>query len=231
MIIEQQEFRNKYHLFKTREEAGVLLAPYILREAIDLVVIIPNGGMPVGYGLLKSEELSLIPFHLLIVKKIQVPQNTEAGMGAVTPDGQIFLNEQLVSQMSISDHQLQNQVDNAKKKIDLLKETFHLSSFPSVKNRSVLLVDDGIASGFSMLAGAKWLTKIGAKKVLAGVPTAPSSSLQRLEPVLEKIICLNVRERYPFAVADAYKTWHDVSLKEAQKYLQKIKKLYPNHRD
>lgn len=141
------------------------------------------------------------------------------------------MNEQLVSQIAISDQQLQNQVDEAKRKIDLLQENFQLGSFPSVENKSVLLVDDGIASGFSMLAGAKWLMNIGAKKVLAGVPTAPISSLHRLEPILAKIICLNVRERYPFAVADAYKAWHDVSLKEAKNYLQKIKQLYANHTD
>ncbi len=226
MIIEDRNLHNKYYIFDSRRRAGFLLGPYIALEDFDILHIIPNGGVPVGLGLLEFPLVSpLKVFDLLIVRKIQIPGSTEAGMGAITPDGQIFLNEQLVTRLSMSNYQLEQQIERAKHEVEKRRRSFQLPPSPKVYGKKVVVVDDGIASGFSMLAGAKWLKKLGAEEVLITVPTAPISSINHLEPHVDKIICLNIRDRYPFAVADAYKDWYDLSLSETKKYIDEIRML------
>ena len=226
MIIEDKNLRNKYYIFDSRRRAGFLLGPFVALEDFDILYIIPNGGVPVGLGLIEFPLVSPEKaFDLLIVRKIQIPGSTEAGMGAITPDGQIFLNEQLVSRMSVTNYQLDTQIERAKQQVEKRRRSFQLPPSPRVYGKKVLITDDGIASGFSMLAGAKWLKKLGAEEVLIAVPTAPMSSVNHLEPHVDKIICLNIRDRYPFAVADAYKDWYDLTVLETKKYIDEMKML------
>lgn len=226
MIIEDQSLHNKYYIFESRRRAGFLLGRYVALEDFDIMYIIPNGGVPVGLGLLEFPLISpQKSFDLLIVRKIQIPGSTEAGMGAITPDGQIFLNEQLVSRLSVTNYQLDQQIERTKQQIEKRRREFQLPPSPQVYGNKILITDDGIASGFSMLAGAKWLKKLGAEEVTIAVPTAPISSVNHLEPHVGKIICLNIRDRYPFAVADAYTDWYDLTITETKKYLNEIEIL------
>lgn len=222
MIVENKLLHNKYRIFESREKAGKQLVELIENECFDVIVIIPNGGMPVGLGLLKNLSREILAIDLLIVKKIHVPWTTEAGMGAITPDGKIFLNDRITSQLSIDDLQLQKQIDLARERIVKIKEKFDLKPFNDYIDKDVLIVDDGIASGFSMIAGANWLKTKGVRKILIGSPTAPLSSLKILEKYVDTIFCLNIREGYSFAVADAYKKWYDLTNEEAKKYLEMI---------
>jgi predicted phosphoribosyltransferase len=227
VIIEDKTLHNKYYIFESRRHAGFALGSFCALEEFDILYIIPSGGVPIGLGIL---EFPLVPvnkiFDLIIVRKIQIPGSTEAGMGAVTPDGQIFLNERLISQLSVSNYELEQQIERAKQQIEKRRREFQLASTSvQVYGKTVLLVDDGIASGFSMLASAKWLKKKGAEEVIIAVPTAPISSIKHIEPHVSKIICLNVRDRYPFAVADAYKDWYDLDFSETKHFLREIRML------
>ncbi|MHA2225344.1 MAG: phosphoribosyltransferase [Candidatus Hodarchaeales archaeon] len=229
VIIQDQQLHNKYNIFDSRRLAGYKLGSFIALEDFDVLFMIPNGGVPVALGLL---EFPLVPpkkpFDLLIVRKIQIPGSTEAGMGAITPDGQIFLNEQIISHLSVTNLQLDQQIERAKQQIEKRRRELNFPSTSNLSNvygKKVLLVDDGIASGFSMLAGAKWLKKLGSEEIIVAVPTAPSSSIANLEPHMDKIICLNVRDRYPFAVADAYKDWYDLTFTETKTFLKEIQIL------
>ncbi|NHK32334.1 MAG: phosphoribosyltransferase [Asgard group archaeon] len=225
MIIENKIMRNKQHIFPTRIDAGKRLAELIKNEQIDVLLIIPNGGLPIGLGLIKKKIIQSKMIDLLIVKKIHVPWSTEAGMGAITPDGKLFLNENLISNYSIEDQQIKNQVNKTKERIKNIKGEFGITEDVNVQGKTVLIVDDGIASGFSMLAGASWLKNKNAKKILIGTPTAPQSSLDILKDKVDKIFCLNIRTGLSFAVADAYQNWYDLSLSEAVDYYQKIMDL------
>ncbi|NHJ40532.1 MAG: hypothetical protein FK731_10915 [Asgard group archaeon] len=222
LIIENKQMRNKYHIFQTRLEAGEKLADLIREEPIDVMLIIPNGGLPIGLGLLNKEIIQPQLVNLLIVKKIHVPWSTESGMGAITPDGELFLNENLISHYSIENQQISKQIQNTKERIQKIKSEFGITEDIIVKGKSVLITDDGIASGFSMMAGASWLKKKGAKKIIIGIPTAPERSLSNLENKVDKIFCLNIRTGFSFAVADAYQNWYDLSLKESVEYFEKI---------
>ncbi|MFW9931000.1 MAG: phosphoribosyltransferase [Candidatus Thorarchaeota archaeon] len=222
MIIENSSFHNKFNVFIDRYNAGNVLISYIQDYKFDLLLGIPNGGIPVSIPILDSK---LIPeFNLLFIRKIQIPWNTEAGFGAITPDGQVFINNELVSYYQLDKSSIKKQAELAKEAIVKRQHLYNCDDILP-KNKKILLIDDGIASGFSMIAGCHWLRQLGAKEIVIGVPTAPLSSLNRIENqnIVDLIVCLNIREIYPFAVADAYEHWYDISESETLSILGKIK--------
>ena len=155
------------------------------------------------------------------------PLNTESGFGAVTPDGQLILNDRLIQRLQLREKSMEIQIERAKEVLNSRRELFDVPSF-EVKDKIVALVDDGIASGYSMIAGVKWLEQFQPKKIIIAVPTGPKRSLSRImhETSNDDIVCLNVRSQSAFAVADAYQKWYDVSDKEALsivKALQQVK--------
>jgi putative phosphoribosyl transferase len=98
--------------------------------------------------------------------------------------------------------------------------------FPSVKDKTVVLVDDGLASGFTMLAAINFVKKQFPTMIIVAVPTAPLGTIQRVvRSNVDKLICLNIRESWVFAVADAYQKWYDLSDNEVKEYLIKAAKL------
>ena len=91
---------------------------------------------------------------------------------------------------------------------------------------TVLLVDDGIASGFSMRAASHWMKRQLAREVYIATPTAPIRSLEHLEPIVDGIYCLNIRSGFSFAVADAYKHWYDLQIEESKQYMEKLNQQF-----
>ncbi len=222
MIVENKGMRNEYRIFDSRFSAGKLLQEFIT-EDIDLILAIPNGGVPVAEPII--EYLKPQEFNLLLIRKVHVPWTQEAGMGAITPDGNVFFNQQLIRSYNIEEEAIERKVKDALIAIEERKKEYELKDY-EVKNKSILLTDDGIASGFSMIAGATWLKEKGAKSVTIAVPTAPLDSLNKIEELVDKIICLNVRTRYPFAVADAYKNWYDIPSHEVKQVLKRIRGFF-----
>ncbi len=94
--------------------------------------------------------------------------------------------------------------------------------FPNLTNKVVILSDDGLASGFTMLAAINFVKKQSPTMIIVAVPTAPLGTIQRIaRSNVDKLICLNVRESWVFAVADAYQKWYDLSDDEVKEYLKK----------
>ena len=218
-IIESSTHHNKYNIFTSRREAGKQLSSYIEKLDVDILLAIPNGGLPVALGI--CDELSIPEFNLLMIRKIQLPWSTESGFGAVTIDGQLFINQRIIDYYSIPEIDVKEKINQAKKILESRLKNYNISSY-DVQNKNVAIVDDGIASGFSMIAGVNWLYNQHPKSIVIAIPTAPLSSIHTLikETNVSNIICLNIRDHYSFAVADAYKNWYDVSDKEAQEIIK-----------
>ncbi|GAG74928.1 unnamed protein product, partial [marine sediment metagenome] len=113
---------------------------------------------------------------------------------------------------------IQKTMDQIKKRIEKYRGK---KPFPELKEKIVILVDDGLASGFTMLASIEFVKKKKPKKIIVAVPTASGSAYQLVKSEIDKLIALDVRYAYPFAVADAYENWYDVSDEEVLKYLKK----------
>ena len=221
MLIEDTSLRNKYDIFETRVEAGEQLTKFV-KDKVDIVLAIPNGGVSVAKPIIKKFKPP--EFNLLLIRKVHLPWTREAGMGAITPDGEVFFNKELIHTYNIKEKTIEQKVKDAADAIELRKKEYELTDY-TVENKTVLLTDDGIASGFSMIAGSTWLRDKGAKKVIVAVPTAPHDSIKKIEELVDIVICLNVRTKYPFAVADAYRNWYDVPSLEVKKLLKEINEI------
>jgi len=167
-----------------------------------------------------------VKFHLLIVRKIPVPYNPEAGFGAITLDGTIILNEPLVLRLGLTEAAIRKQATKVLAQMRDRMKKYGLES-PSfdLQGRTAILVDDGLASGFTMIAAIQSIRKYSPTRIIVAVPTAPRSSVERVAPLVDEIICPNVRDTLYFAVADAYQNWYDLDFLEVQQILHAIDDL------
>jgi predicted phosphoribosyltransferase len=212
-LIEDPDLRNRIYVFRNRAHAGRLLAERLKDyESSDaLVLAIPAGGVPVAYEIAKNLGLLM---DIVIVRKIQIPGNTEAGFGAVGPDGEVIFNDKLLRALSLTGEEIQMQVAKAKEVLRKRNLIYRKGrSFPDLKERTVILVDDGLASGYTMSEAIRFTERKKAGRIIMAVPTSPESSIKLLLPRVDELYCLNIRG-YPFAVADAYDDWYDLSDEE-----------------
>jgi len=210
-IVDEPIFRNRIRVFDDRLHAGELLTKkleeYKGKRGV-YVLAIPAGGVQVAFIVSKRLE---IPLDLVVTRKIHVPWNKEAGFGAISWDGTTFLNEPLVASLGLKKKDIDRCVAEEKEVIRRRLKMFRGNRpFPDLKDKTVIIVDDGLASGFSMLTTVKVIEQSGAKGIVVAVPTAPVSAIELIRPHADKVVCLNIRSGPIFAVADAYKLWYDL---------------------
>jgi len=220
-IVEDLSYRDRVSVFRDRFQAGKLLADKLQDYAGKgnvIVLAVPAGGVPVGYTV--AEELA-VPMDVLIVRKIQIPWNTEAGFGAITWDGITVLNEPLVEQLDLKKKEVEESIQKTRRNIqERLRKFRGNKPMPQFKNKIVILVDDGLASGFTMLAAARSIKKNAPEKLIVAVPTASLGAIELLVPEVDEILCLNIRSGSSFAVAEAYENWYDLTDEEVLKILK-----------
>ena len=213
-LIEEITLRNKLHVFEDRTEAGSLVAGKLIqyRGSGGIVLAIPSGGAPVAREIADALHL---PMDLMIVRKLQIPYNPEAGFGAMGLDSEVILNEGLLAEIGLTEDEIRAQAEKTKEGIKRRNQVFRKGeTFPSLKNRVVILVDDGLASGYTMLAAIRFVKRKSPKKIIVAVPTASKRTVDFILPEVDEVICLNVRHGISFAVADAYMNWYDLSDEE-----------------
>ena len=217
--------------YESRRKAGEILADFFknnysieVNTTNSIVFTIPNGGVPVAEGFCKTLDIKYI---LLIVRKIKIPHNPEAGFGSITTDGTILLNKNLLSSIRLSSSAIERSIEITKAEIrdrsnfynvSLIQEKLYNNNIPS---KIVFIMDDGLASGYTMLAGIKMIRKYRPKKVIITVPTAPFHTIENIEKEVDELVCPNNRKTSWFAVADAYKHWYDVQDSEVLNIINK----------
>jgi len=223
-LIENISLRDKFYVFEDRNDAGRLLAEKLIKyKASDGMVLgIPSGGVPVAAEIANSLNL---PMDLIIVRKIQIPYNPEAGFGAMGPDGEIIFNEKLLSQLRLTEDDIKKQIQ---KNGDILKKRNQLfrgeKPFPSLKDKIVIVVDDGLASGYTMLVAVGFIKRKMPQKIVVAVPTASKRTADFILSEVDELVCLNIRTGFPFAVADAYRNWYDLTDEEVLNIIKTGKK-------
>jgi putative phosphoribosyl transferase len=214
-IIERPELRDRTRVFRNRHHAGEVLADMLSSygKAEAIVLAIPAGGVPVAAAIVERLH---IPLDVAVVSKITLPWNTEAGYGAVAFDGTMRLNEGLLPRLGLIEAQIQQGIKQTTQKVLRRVKRFRgHRPFPDLTKRQVILVDDGLASGFTMLVAVEALRNAGARHICVAVPTGHGSSLPRMASEVEALYCANIRGGFSFAVADAYAAWTDVTEEEA----------------
>jgi len=219
-IIEDNNLRNKSFVFEDRADAGRRLSQFLseYRDSDSIVLAIPSGGVPVGKEIKNALSLDL---DLLIVRKVQIPWNPEAGFGAVNLDGYVIFNDALLNQLDLPEHVISLQIEKTKEILKKRNDLFRKrKSFPSLKNKTAILVDDGLASGYTMIAATEFVKKRNPFRIIIAVPTGSYNTVKKISSLVDHLYCLNIREGSPYAVAEAYRNWYDLSDEEVMRILK-----------
>jgi putative phosphoribosyl transferase len=218
-IFELSKFRDQVCVFRDRAFAGKVLADMLkeFRNRNAIVMAIPAGGVAVGTVIAK--ELNL-PLDVAVVSKITLPWNSEAGYGAVAFDGTVKLNQEFLSRLNLNGKEIQQGIEKTTQKINRrLKMLRGDRPLPKFTQNTIILADDGLASGFTLLVAIEALRKAGCQHIILAVPTAHQESIRRIMGKVEAIYCPNLRGGLSFAVADAYEHWRDLDEEEVKKIL------------
>lgn len=219
-IIDEPTLRNQIRVFNDRVHAGILLGIKLKEYHHDpnvYVLAIPAGGVPVAIQVTAKLE---VPWDLVLTRKLHVPWNREAGFGAVAWDGSILVNEPLTTSLRLTRNEIRQCIAEERTVITARLKAFRgQRPFPDLTEKTVIIVDDGLASGFSMLTTIIALKKHAITELVVAVPTAPSSAIERIQSHVTKIVCLNIRSGLSFAVADAYRIWYDLNDREVLEQL------------
>ncbi len=207
--------------YRDRAHAGSVLAghlgPRVGHESTILAV--PNGGVAVAVPLASRLKL---PLDLIIVRKIPIPGNPEAGLGSVASDGSLFFNRDIVWDLGLSEEEVEALARPVVEEIGHRMKIYGASGkYESVRGGTAVLVDDGLASGVTMEAAVHVVRAYEPRSVLVAVPTASLGAVRRLQPLVTEVICPDVRSGSFFAVADAYEEWGDLESEEVISLLKR----------
>jgi len=219
-VVDDERLRSRTYVFKDRIHAAELLAKKLWKYKREdaIVLAIPAGGVPVGYRIAVDLQL---PLDLIVVRKLPIPHNPEAGFGAITTDGTIVLNEPLVEELGLTKEEIDMYASERMREIkERLRKFRGDRPFPYLKEKIAIIVDDGLASGYTMTAAILSVRKHQPKRIVVAIPTAHLGALEKISPYADEIICLNIRSGFLFAVADAYLKWYDLDDSEVIDYLK-----------
>jgi len=214
-VIELPALRDRAPVFRNREHAGEIMAGMLTRYegAQAILFAVPSGGVPVAAVMAERLRVRL---EVAVVSKITLPWNTESGYGAVAFDGSVLLNRGMLSRIGLSEEQIgQGQRETLEKVERRLRKFRGDRPLPDLDATTAILVDDGLASGFTMLAAIGALRAIGGRDVIVAVPTASATAVDLVAPAVETLYCANFRGGASFAVASAYHAWEDVEEQDA----------------
>ncbi|MHB1001590.1 MAG: phosphoribosyltransferase [Armatimonadota bacterium] len=207
-------------LFRDRIDAGKKLAQQLLEYSSQdtCVLAIPNGGVPVGFEVAKRLNAK---FDVIIPKKIPIPWNPEAGFGAISADGTMVLNDNMVRGLGLSKDEIEQAAVEIRNDIERKTREYRGDRpAPDIEGKTVIIIDDGLASGYTMLAAIESIRKSKPLRIIAAVPVASRGASRLIAPKVDKLVVLITGERLPFAVASFYMIWHDVTDDEVLNYLK-----------
>jgi putative phosphoribosyl transferase len=219
-LLEDPALRNRHGVFRDRTDAGKRLAAFMEQHLTlenPLICAIPAGGVPIGFELAEAFRARMFPG---VVRKLKVPWNPEAGFGSMTWDGKVYLNQELVRLLALTDDEVREAVSETRKNIEerIRKFTWGRSP-PDIRGRMVIVTDDGLASGYTMKAAVEALRNDEPEKIVVAVPTGSSGAVAVLSGIADTVVCLNLSQASRFAVADAYQSWYDLGDEEVIRYL------------
>ena len=191
-------------MFRNRREAGRILAPRLQHLAGErpVVLALPRGGVPVAYEIARALHAEL---DLLLVRKLGAPGHEEVGIGAVVDgaDPQIVLNEAVMRQIAPSPDYIRAEVMRQLRELERRRQLYRGDRKPpEVAGRTVIVVDDGIATGGTIRAALRGLRKSGPDRLVLAVPVSPREVAEQLSSECDELVCLLLPE--PFHAVGAH---------------------------
>ena len=198
-------------LFENRYDAGRRLVEKLSGYSGKSVIVlgIPNGGVAVALSVALALGADL---DLVISRKIPLPLSPEGGFGSITDDGTIMLNDDAVKKAGLSDQQINYQVNRVRADIRDRSLLYHKDRPPlAIGGRTVIIVDDGLASGYTMRAAIESLRSRKPEKIVAAVPVGPEHVVLELQEIADEVVTCAIGTGPRFYVSDYYRYWHDIT--------------------
>lgn len=199
-------------MFVDRHHAGRRLARALEGYGDEdvLVLAIPRGGVPVGFEVARALNFR---FSLLVVRKLKVPGNPETGFGAISEDGSVVMLEDVP--WDISESEKKAILAGEREEVERRVEELRGGPLPELKGETVIIVDDGIATGSTVKAGIKTCRNEDVDKLVVAVPVAGPRRAEEIEELVDHLVVLEEPLRFR-AVAQVYRKWYDLSDDEVQ---------------
>ena len=208
-------------LFPDRTEAGRLLAARLEKYAgkPDMIVLaLPRGGVPVAYEVARALHA---PMDVFVVRKLGIPGQEELAMGAVATGGVRVLNDQVVRGLGIPDYVIDAVVDWETEELKRRERVYRGDRPPpGVRGRTVILVDDGLATGSTMLAAVRALRQQGPARIVVAVPVASPDTCELLKAHVDEVVCAATPEPF-YAVGLWYRDFSQTTDEEVRELLQR----------
>jgi predicted phosphoribosyltransferase len=213
--------------FRDRTQAGRFLAAQLEHYADrrDVIVLgLPRGGVPVAAEV--AQQLR-VPLDVFLVRKLGVPGHVELAMGAIATGGVVMLNPSVIEMAGISEPEIVDVIAREEVELHRRERAYREDRLPpDLRGRTVILVDDGLATGASMRAAAEGVRRQGAAKVVVAVPVAAADTCQELQSVADEVVCLYTPE--PFhAVGIWYADFSETSDDEVRTLLSRARAEAP----
>jgi predicted phosphoribosyltransferase len=210
-------------LFRDRTEAGRLLARSLLRYADDpnvVVLALPRGGVPVAY---EVAEALHAPLDVFLVRKLGVPGHEETAMGAIATGGVCVLNEDTVRILGLSEEDIDSIVAGEEQELNRRERAYRGNRRPlNVRGRTVILIDDGLATGSTMRAAVEALRKQQPARIVVAVPVGAPETCAEFEDVADEAICAVTPEPF-YAVGIWYRDFSQTSDEEVRELLRRTR--------
>lgn len=209
-------------VFENRQEAGKQLASQLLKFRDENLVILalPRGGVPIGY---EVAQVLQAPLDVLVVRKIGLSGNKEFGVGAIAEGGETILDETSLEVLGVDEDALNDTIELEEKELLRRVEKYREGkTLPSMKNKTVILVDDGMATGVTARAAIKAVKKLHPQKVVLATPVCAFEVAENLRSLVNDFVCLSMPYEFS-AISVWYKNFEQVSDEEVVELLKKAK--------
>ncbi len=214
----------EYKIFRDRHDAGRQLAQRLLhyKDAPNAIVLaLPRGGVVLGYDV----SLALhIPLDVLITRKLGTPMNPELAMGAVAETGYLHFNHDVITEYQVTKEQLDRETQAQQQEIERRRKRYRGGRpLPELKGKTVIVVDDGIATGATFFASLGALLNAQAGRIVAAVPVAPPRAVAQLRQLVDDVVVLHESEWF-FGIGQFYEQFTQVEDAEVTVCLEAVRK-------
>jgi predicted phosphoribosyltransferase len=211
--------RTARRTFRDRREAGRALAEELksYRDKDDLLVLgLARGGVPVGWEIASALHAALDVF---LVRKLGVPGWPELAMGALASGGGVVMNDNVVSSLHITEEQVRAAIDSETAELARREQAYRGGrTGVNARNKVVMIVDDGIATGASMLAAVRAVRAVGPQSIVVAVPVGPQSVCRELARAADDVVCVTMPPSFE-AVGQVYADFHQITDDEVRELL------------
>ena len=208
---------NSVKKFKDREHAAELLISKLNNEikdeiAKDVVVFgIPRGGVILAYTIYKNRSANY--FDIVIPRKLGAPNNKELGIGAIMDKDTVYLNEYVVKALRVSQDYIETEKESQIQEISRRSLLYRPKQNEyNIKNKTIILVDDGAATGATLVVSARWIRKMNPKRIIIAIPVAPNETVELLKNEVDQVVTILIPPTSNFtSVAQFYDNFEEIT--------------------